>query len=133
MMKIDKLKSLIELNTDIDKYVIMSHTKEDFEILRNILVDLDYYPSIPLDTLENMMNNFVADNGYDCAWRISKRMGIAWNNQSIEWWRENSQFDIINICSDGTVQIIDKDSTIIPVIHDSKPVGYYFYNNKDLK
>ena len=136
MIKYDRLKSFIELNEtiEVDKYVIMTHTKEDFEILRDILIELDYSPAIPLDTLETMMNNFVTNNGYECSWRISKRMGIAWNNQSIDWWCENSQSDIINLCSDGTVQVINaKSTTVIPVIRNGKQCGYYYYTSNNME
>ena len=136
MIDYDRLRSFIELNEaiEVDKYVIMTHTKEDFEILRDILIELDYSPAIPLDTLENMMNNFVADNGYDCAWRISKRMGITWNNQGINWWRVNACLDIIDLCDDGTVQVIDADkTTVIPLIKNGKQLGYYCYTNINME
>ena len=136
MIDRDRLKCFIELNDSVgvDKYVIMTHIKEDFEILRDILVELNYHPAIPLDTLENMMNSFVTDNGYDCAWRISRRMGIAWNNQCINWWKVHGQLDIINLCNDGTVQVIDTKSTpVIPVIRNGKQLGYYCYTSNNME
>lgn len=130
------LKEFIECNLD-KEYVIFIHTKDHFEVLRDILVTLEFYPTIQLDSLENMMNTYVDDNNYECGLRISKRRGIAWNHESIEWWIQK-YFDIIEVCTDGSIKYHGDISQcpfsgMIPVVIDGAVIGYYFYNINDIK
>lgn len=93
------------------KCVVITHTKEEFDILRDILTELNYEHSIPLDTLEKMMNNRVEENGYECCWRISDYMGVCWDEQvsidkSIKYWKGFCP-DILEINPNGELVFVE--------------------------
>lgn len=93
-----RIRKIIENNKGID-FVIMTHNKNEFEILRDILIDMEYEAYIPLDSLYEMMNGVAKETNYCCGWRISERKGIAWN-PSIKHWKEYYS-DILEINQSG--------------------------------
>ena len=99
----NRIRNIIEDNKGID-FVVMTHNKEEFETLRDILVELDYEYAIPLDTLFNMMNNIVEDDGYNIGWRISESRGIAYND-SVEHWKQYYS-DILEINQNGELVFV---------------------------
>ena len=44
----DVIRSLVKHNIDYDGYVIVTHNKEHFETLRDILVELGFGPAAPI-------------------------------------------------------------------------------------
>lgn len=98
-----RIKDIIAKNPGIS-FVVMTKNKEEFETLRDILIELNYEPSIPLDSLENMMNSAAEDTNYNCGWRISEDRGIAWN-ESLEHWREYYA-DILAINDNGELTFV---------------------------
>ena len=82
----NRIKKIIENNKGIE-FVVITHNKEEFEVLRDILVELDYEYSIPLAPLFEMMNDIVENDGYNIGWRISESRGIAYN-ESVEHWKQ---------------------------------------------
>ena len=99
-----RIKSIIENNKGIE-FVVITHNKEEFETLRDILVELDYEYAIPLAPLYEMMNNIVEDDGYNIGWRISESRGIAYN-ESIEHWKQYYS-DILEINRNGELVFIE--------------------------
>lgn len=79
------IREIIEKSKGVD-FVVMTHDKKEFERLRDVLVDMEYEPSIPLGSLYEMMNSTAKKTNYQCGWRISERKGIAWN-PSVEHWK----------------------------------------------
>ena len=137
MVNKNTLKSFIETNMHVDQYVIFTHNQPDFEILRSILIELCFKPTISIDTLANMMKNCAEEHNYECGWRISKRRGIAWNGESIEWWKLRL-YNIIEIHNDGSIQYHGDISrcpfgNMIPLVKDGNVIGCYFYNIDDIK
>ena len=100
----NRIRRIIESNKGIE-FVVMTHNKEEFETLRDILVKLDYEYAIPLDTLFNMMNNIVEDDGYNIGWRISESRGIAYN-ESVEHWKQYYS-DILEINQNGELVFVE--------------------------
>jgi hypothetical protein len=106
----NRIKDIIKKNKDF-KCVVVTHNKEEFETLRDILVELNFEHSIPFDTLENMMNVRVEEDGYNCCWRISDYMGVCWDeytdlNESIKYWSQYTS-DILEINADGNLDFIE--------------------------
>ena len=99
-----RIRKIIENNSGVE-FVVMTHNKEEFKTLRDILVELDYEYAVPLDTLFNMMNNIVKNNDYNLGWRISESRGIAYN-ESVEHWRQYYS-DILEINQDGELVFIE--------------------------
>lgn len=99
-----RIRKIIENNKGID-FVVMTHNKEEFEALRDILVEFDYEYAIPLAPLFEMMNNIVEDNGYNIGWRISEGRGIAYN-ESVEHWKQYYS-DILEINQDGKLVFVE--------------------------
>ena len=64
------IKDIINKNKNF-KFVIITHNKEEYEALKEVLVELGYQHSIPLNELSVMMDERVKEEGYDCCWRIS--------------------------------------------------------------
>ena len=105
----NKIKDILKKNKNF-KCVVITHNKEEFETLRDILIEMKFEHSIPLDTLENMMNSRTEEDGYKCCWRISDYMGVCWDeykvlNESIEYWKQYTS-DILKINSDGSLDFI---------------------------
>lgn len=100
----NRIRKIIENNKGIE-FVVMTHNKEEFETLRDILVELDYEYIIPLDTLYTMMNNVVEDDGYNIGWRISESRGIAYN-ESVEHWKQYYS-DILEINQNGELVFVE--------------------------
>ena len=106
----NRIKNMLKKNKDF-KCVVVTHNKEEFETLRDILIEMNFEHSIPLDTLENMMNNRVKEDGYECCWRISDYMGVCWDGNttlkdSIEYWEQYTS-DILEIDSNGNLEFIE--------------------------
>lgn len=106
----NRIKDMLKKNKDF-KCVVVTHNKEEFETLRDILIEMNFEHSIPLDTLENMMNSRAEEDGYECCWRISDYMGVCWDeyndlNKSIEYWKQYTS-DILAINSDGNLDFIE--------------------------
>ena len=80
------IKEVIEANSDIE-FVIHCKTENETKELINVLTDMEYEYTIPLDTLPNMAKNFAETDGWDGCWRISSTRGIAYN-QSLSHWTE---------------------------------------------
>lgn len=102
-----RLKNIIQQQNNF-KFIIITHNKNEFETLRNILSELDFEHSIPICNLSDMMNDRVQDEpfGYECCWRISDYMGVCWDgnnnlNDSIKYWKEY-EYDIYEI-KDGNL------------------------------
>lgn len=100
----NRIRKIIENNKGID-FVVMTHNEEEFETLRDILIELDYEYAVPLDTLFNMMNSIVEDNGYDIGWRISESRGVAYN-ESVEHWKQYYS-DILEINQNGELVFVE--------------------------
>ena len=99
-----RIRKIIENNKGVE-FVVMTHNKEEFETLRNILVELNYEYAIPLAPLYEMMNNIVEDDGYNIGWRISENRGIAYN-KSVEHWKQYYS-DILEINQNGELVFIE--------------------------
>ena len=83
----------------------MTNNKEEFEVLRDILISKNYAPSIPIGTLKEMMDNAAEETDYKCGWRISESRGIAWN-ESVEHWKDYYS-DILMIDENGDLVFIE--------------------------
>lgn len=74
-----RVKSIFEKNTNF-KCVIVTHNKEEFETLRDILGELRYSHSIIPDSLPILMDSRVKEtNSYEHCWRVSDYMGVCWS------------------------------------------------------
>ena len=105
-----RMKSILQKNEKF-KVVIVTHTKKEYEILRDILTELRFTHSILPDPLENLMNAHVKEIGYRCCWRISDYMGVCWNDiknldRSINYWKQYCS-DIIEINKEGNLVFIE--------------------------
>lgn len=85
------IKDIINKNKNF-KFVVITHNREEYEALKEVLVELGYQHSIPLDELSVMMDERVREDGYDCCWRISDYMGVCWSEHSnisedITFWK----------------------------------------------
>ena len=98
-----RIREIIENNKGID-FVVMTHNKNEFEILRDILIDMEFEPSIPIDSLYEIMNSVAKETNYQCGWRISERKGIAWNH-SVKHWKEYYS-DILEINQSGELELV---------------------------
>ncbi len=104
----EKIREILKKNKNF-KCVVITHNKEEYEILKEVLVDLGYQHSIPLDTLPNMMDERVKEDGFDCCWRVSDYMGVCWSEYSdlkedVAYWKsvtndilelKNGQFEFV--------------------------------------
>lgn len=93
-------KNLIEKNSDID-FVVHVRTKEELDALITALEELGFEYAIPVGSLQELAEQFVANDGYDGCWRISASRGIAYND-SVEHWKQFIN-DIVEI-QDGKIQ-----------------------------
>jgi len=106
----NRIRDIIKNNKDF-KIAVVTHNKEEFETLRDILIEMNFEHAIPLFPLDEMMNNQVEDNGYECCWRISDYMGVCWGdhadlNEAIEYWRQYTS-DILEIDKGGNLVFIE--------------------------
>ncbi|MCI5844731.1 MAG: hypothetical protein MRZ94_03030, partial [Oscillospiraceae bacterium] len=81
----NRFQKLIEKNENIE-FVAHVQTKEELEELITALETLEFEYAIPLGSLWEMAEQFVADDGYDGCWRISRERGIAYH-PSVEHWK----------------------------------------------
>ena len=105
-----RIRDIIRKNKNF-KCVVITHSKEQFETLRDILIEENFQHCIPLDTLANMMNRRVHDIGYECCWRISDYMGVCWDersnlNDAIEYWKQYTS-NILEIASDNNLVFVE--------------------------
>lgn len=100
----ERVKKIIENNKGIE-FVVMTHNKEEYETLRDILVSMGFGYAILLDSLEKMMNDFAEDYNYCGGWRISESRGIAFNNSVDHWKRYYS--DILEINENGDLTFVE--------------------------
>ena len=61
----ERIRQVIEDNKGVD-FVVMTHNREEFEILRDILVDMKYEAAIPhmLERMNHFAKNATATNLY---------------------------------------------------------------------
>lgn len=100
----NRIKNIIEKNKGVE-FVVVTHNKEEFETLRDILSEMSFEPSIPLDSLTEMMNSMAEETNYECGWRISESRGITWN-ESVEHWK-HYYADILEINENGELVFVE--------------------------
>ena len=100
----ERIRQIIEDNKGVD-FVVMTHNSDEFEILRDILVDMKYEAAIPLAPLKEMMDNAAEESNYQCGWRISEGRGVSWN-ESVEHWKYYYA-DILEINQDGELVFVE--------------------------
>lgn len=81
----NRFQKLIEKNENIE-FVVHIQTREELEELIVALETLDFEYAIPLGSLREMAEQFIADDGYDGCWRISRERGVAYH-PSVEHWK----------------------------------------------
>ena len=81
----NRFQKLIEKNENIE-LVVHIQTREELEELIVALETLNFEYAIPLGSLREMAEQFIADDGYDGCWRISKERGVAYH-PSVEHWK----------------------------------------------
>lgn len=99
-----RIRNIINKNKGID-FVIITKNKNEYEVLRDILIDMNYEAAIPIASLKEMMDECAEETNYYCGWRISKRMGVTWN-PSIEHWKKHYS-DILEINANGELAFVE--------------------------
>lgn len=99
----ENFKKLIK-NNEGKSFVIRTTNKEEYMAVLETLVEMDFKPSVPLDTLENMMNGMVEEIGYNNYWRVCSRMGVTWND-SLEHWKQYTN-DIVGFDNNGKIYFL---------------------------
>lgn len=119
------LNDFIKANINHDGYIIITHSKEHFEILLDVLIKLGLQPTIPI---------FADGDDYNCGWHISKQRGMVCTIiYDVNFW-ERFYSDIIEIFPDNkNINYIgDIENTelkeIIPIKKNGKILGFYIYD-----
>ena len=123
----NRFQKLIEKNENIE-FVTHVQTREELEELITALETLEFEYAIPLGSLWEMAEQFVADDGYDGCWRISRERGIAYH-PSVEHWKCFTN-DIVEL-QNGEVVFHDGYHTEEAVQIESKKLWRDFTNPDD--
>ncbi len=100
------LKRLIEVNEG-KEFVVMTHSKEQYESFRDIVLDMGF--DFVIKTFGNdkeEMDSIAEEYNYVGGWRVSKSRGIAFNESQEHW--EKYYNDILEVREDGKLHFTDE-------------------------
>ena len=100
------LKAILEMNPD-KEFVVMTHSKEEYEAFRNIVLDMEFdFVIKTCDSNKEAMDTIAKECNYVGGWRVSKSRGIAFNESQSHW--EAYYSDILEVREDGKLHFTDE-------------------------